>query len=563
MRDNEQIMPAADTPAVAELRPHYYRDNFARLLETVENQYGDLLNAEELGFLRAWRELGFPAQCLYVRLVSRVGPWFREGRLDYPEIGPCAPALDELLAAGLLCLARELDIQGVGQLCTRDELVRAFALAPARKAELLAQIAAGEEPGTALCATVATLDGGRIVAPAGLEIVALFELLFFGNRRQGLTDFVLNDLGVARYFPYPLDRSQRLFPCREAVEEYLLFAGMADLWWQAVEEGGQEQSLALGELSRVLVLAPARHPTSERRRDRLCNRLARQLEREGEEELALQLYRQSGSHPARERAARALERLGREQEAFELVESALAQPMCEEERDAMGRIGERLRRRLDLPRSRRQRDDFTLLELPVPATDERVELAAAAQFATRWRSVHYVENALMNTLFGLAFWEQIFAALPGAFANPFQAAPLDMYEKSFAERRKEALETRLEALASGDLQAELLRACREYQGYQCRWTDWRRVDEALVAEATGAIPPAHLVAIWRRMLFDPGENRRGFPDLLAIGEEPGDYCMIEVKSPGDKLQESQKRWLRFFCAQGIPAAVAQVSWRDE
>jgi hypothetical protein len=63
------------------------------------------------------------------------------------------------------------------------------------------------------------------------------------------------------------------------------------------------------------------------------------------------------------------------------------------------------------------------------------------------------------------------------------------------------------------------------------------------------------------MLFDPGENRRGFPDLIALGESPGDYCLVEVKGPGDALQYSQKRWLRFFREQEIPAQVAWVVWR--
>ncbi len=72
-----------------------------------------------------------------------------------------------------------------------------------------------------------------------------------------------------------------------------------------------------------------------------------------------------------------------------------------------------------------------------------------------------------------------------------------------------------------------------------------------------------MLAIWERMLFDPGENRRGFPDLIALGAAPGDYCLIEVKGPGDALQDSQKRWLRFFQAQHIPAQVAWVEWRDD
>ena len=62
-----------------DLPPHYYRDNFLRLLETVESQYSDLLNTEEQQFVEDYRRLPFDAQCLYVRLVSRVGPWASKG----------------------------------------------------------------------------------------------------------------------------------------------------------------------------------------------------------------------------------------------------------------------------------------------------------------------------------------------------------------------------------------------------------------------------------------------------------------------------------------------------
>ena len=51
--------------------------------------------------------------------------------------------------------------------------------------------------------------------------------------------------------------------------------------------------------------------------------------------------------------------------------------------------------------------------------------------------------------------------------------------------------------------------------------------------------------------------------LLALGDAPGQYCLIEVKSPGDTLQDNQKRWLRYFADQGIPARVARVDWADD
>lgn len=36
--------------------------------------------------------------------------------------------------------------------------------------------------------------------------------------------------------------------------------------------------------------------------------------------------------------------------------------------------------------------------------------------------------------------------------------------------------------------------------------------------------------------------------------------MIEVKGPGDRLQDNQKRWLAFFAEQDIPVCVCYVSW---
>ena len=64
------------------------------------------------------------------------------------------------------------------------------------------------------------------------------------------------------------------------------------------------------------------------------------------------------------------------------------------------------------------------------------------------------------------------------------------------------------------------------------------------------------------MLFDPRENRKGFPDLIALGENEGEYCLYEVKGPGDALQDSQKRWLRFFQQFKIPAQVAWVTFKE-
>lgn len=550
-------------PALIELPPTYYRDNFQRLCEGVETLYADLLSEDEQGLIDSWRLCSPPAQCLYVRLVSRTGPWFRVDRLEYPEIPDLAGALAELLEQGLLVHGEALDTESLGPLFTLPEWRRAFA------GEAAVPVS-GNKP--ALLEAVSALDLGDgeiqrrlaghqpIVAPRGVEAVEVLQLLFFGNRRQGLTDFVLSDLGVARYYPYALDRQQRLFSSRAALDEYRHFGLLADAAWLMREAGDGEGLAGLGKL---LLEERPRHAPSQRRYWRLLNRVARELERHGELSLSAALYRRSQLHPARERLARTLELSGEPAAALAECEAMLASPWNEPELDAVRRMRPRLLRQLGQPAPPPRRDRFDTRDMVLPASDVRVELAAARALEAEWAGVHYVENQLLNGLFGLAFWDVIFAPVAGAFHNAFQAVPADMYEPAFRERRWHLLAQRLDELRGGDLREQLLATWDRCEGYQCRWVAWRYLSRELLARSLDCLPRGVLLAIWERQLFDPAENRRGFPDLLALGQRPGEYRFYEVKGPGDQLQDSQRRWLRFFAREGIPAQVLRVSWSDD
>lgn len=551
----------ADNP----LAPHYYRDNFLRLCETVQARYGDLLDEAELYFLAAFSQLPRDGQCLYVRLVSRVGPWFREAKLDYPEIDNQQQALDQLLDSGLAIESAELSTDDLDQLYTRGELQQVFAeelrdARFARKADLLDAIDNVLEARAELPQAFHDLEDGRVIAPAGTDTVGILQVLFFGNRRQSLTDFVLEDLGVTRYYPYRLEREQRLFSCRAALDEYLALASLSDLYYELVE---RQQLDLLPDFAQQLLELQVQYPSSGHRWSRLCNRLSRDLERQGQDDLALAVYTRSDIHPARERRARVLEKQENWQAAKRLCQDIISNPWCEAEAEAAQRILPRVSRKLGEKPAPRRRDAFEEVQLVVPASDLNVELASAAHLAADWSSVHYVENSLMNALFGLAFWEQIFAPVPGAFHHAYQSGPSDMYEPRFREVREDILDARFGELASADLTQELLAAFHRYHGYQCRWLDWRYLDAQLLEYTLNVIPREHLLAVLQRILFDPRENRGGFPDLIALGHERGDYCMIEVKGPGDTLQDNQKRWLRFFQAKGIPARVAWVQWQDD
>ncbi|MEP1593616.1 MAG: VRR-NUC domain-containing protein [Halieaceae bacterium] len=552
-------------PATVQLQPRYYLHNFEKLCSLVLSQYHDVLTDEEHEFLDCFAKLDIDAQCLYLRLVSRVGPWFRLSTLAYEEIGAAEPAAQALVAAGLAIWADELTVDELQGLFTRPELADLFreqlagAVVRTRKAALAEQIAELAMSPAALCELVSEATSERFIAPLGGEVLALLELLFFGNRRQGLTDFLLSDLGVANYFPYTLGTGQRFFVSRAAVEEYLLCGELADQHYQWQET---REPASLRVLAEQLLAQPFEHVSSARRWQRLCNRIARDLERTGDLNLALALYSRSQLHPARERSARVLEAQAQWPSAIEVCEEILVDAWCEDEQAAAQRMLPRLQRKAGCVATPRPRDQFAERQLLVNKVSGSVERDTAAVLTSDWSQVRYVENKLMCSLFGLAFWEEIFAAIPGAFHNPYQSVPTDMYEQGFSQRRQDNLAQRLQHLSGVDLPAELGSAYRKYRDYQCRWTHWRALDEELVETAARIIPTDHLLSIWQRMLFDPGENRRGFPDLIAFGEQPGDYQMIEVKGPGDSLQESQKRWLRFFATNSIPASVAQVRWAD-
>lgn len=549
-------------PPPPELSPHYYRDNFLTLIETVKDQYGDMLSPSETDFLQRFEALSLQAQCLYLRLISRKGPWFRRSKLEYAEIGNLDTPLEALLSAQLMVSQSFADIHTVTTLYSNSELQTLFGAQlegsnATRKADKVAHLETLGLTTLQIADILSQHDPMGLIAPLCAEHLHTLEILFFGNRHQSLTEFVLAQIGVTQYFPYPLKRDQRLFPDRAALEQYLQCTALADARDDAIANGDGEALKALATTVAALRLTDE---AATRRWHTLCNRMGRDLERLDESDLALCLYRYSTVHPARERQVRILERSKKTTDALDLCEDILDNPWCEAERDAALRIMPRLQKRLGRTPHRQPKPRFTEQHIQLPDEQRPVELTAADYFAREWRVAEYVENRLMNTLFGLLFWEEIYAPVPGAFHHPFQSVPADMYSPLFAIRRSQAIAEKFALLRRADITQRLSDAYHRYSHFQCHWINTRYVDLDILRDAVTIIPRDDLLHIFERILFDPKENRSGFPDLITLGDAPGDYCLMEVKGPGDSLQNNQKRWLGFFAEAGIPAKVVWVSW---
>ncbi len=96
---------------------------------------------------------------------------------------------------------------------------------------------------------------------------------------------------------------------------------------------------------------------------------------------------------------------------------------------------------------------------------------------------------------------------------------------------------------------------------------WPILSEEMLEIALACIPAQHLERMFRRLLGNLREHRSGFPDLIRFRPSHNDpnrrYEMIEVKGPGDRLQDHQTRWLEFCVDHGIPVSVCYVRWTDQ
>lgn len=538
--------------------PLYYLRNFHWLLDWVMDRYADLLDAPEFRFVKCFEQLPEPSRALLVRMIMRRGEQFRADKLNYPEIGAISDAAAPLLELGWLEQGPILELEQLFALYTWPELrlmlsdALAAAQVPPRatKRDALAMLINEQLP-----ARPASDWGGGRSSVYQLTVMALadrFRWLFFGNPYQDWSEFVLTELGRFEYEPVIFDEASRPVHSRSELQHY----------WQlqACRQQISDETAPLASVAEAIPQVNPDNPWLVRTRDRLLFRLGREWERAAELDLARDVYCASGYPGARGRLLRVLER----QEAFEralaLAQRAERDPESEAEAQQLQRVLPRLRRKLGLPpgpRPNTNPPETVALRLPVSAP---VEVAVAAQLQTPQAPVYYLENALITGLFGLLFWDAIFSPVSGAFFHPFQRGPADLYWPDFYQRRAALFEQGFSALEAGRHGDRILSRFQEKYRRQSPFVHWGALNEDLIKVALDCIPPAHLRLCFERLLHDLKANRAGLPDLIQFWPESRRYRMIEVKGPGDRLQDNQKRWLTFFARHEIPVTVCYVQW---
>ena len=567
------------TDARSEIRSDvpYYLLNFERALAWLATRYDDLLDAHEHAFVNAFAGLPQASRALLVRMLMRKGVQFRASRLSYDEIGCPLQAAAPLAALGWVDTEPAVTLDDLFTLSTRPQLLEIFAEAIAlipgakslRKPDLLQTLrpfyeSGGDEQSRAprpLSAWHAHATD-HVLHVAIAPLCERLRLMFFGNLQQDWSEFVLADLGVFQYEKVAFAPSSRAFQQRADVDVYLALHACRE----ALEGLPVDDAVALDELVATVGAIDIANPWLETRRAKLLFRIGQDCERRQKWAAALAVYERCAWPGARHRRMRALERSERFDEAFALASQAAVAPESEEEAQRLARMLPRLRRKRGEPTLRmpaaRPVERSTLV-LPKPETPQAVEYVARDHLSCDAAPVHYVENALINSLFGLLCWEPVFAALPGAFFHPFQRGPADLHAPDFHARRAQQFAACLAQLDSGVYRETILRHLHGKAGLQSPFVFWGLLTPELVALALDCLPAAHLKLWFERLLRDIRGNRSGLPDLIRFWPAERRYELIEVKGPGDRLQDNQIRWLAYCAQHGMPVRVLDVRWAGE
>jgi hypothetical protein len=350
---------------------------------------------------------------------------------------------------------------------------------------------------------------------------------------------------------YQLSKACRFFESREQIDRLIQLSQLSELYWQC----DRKQKANLDNLITAMP-DPVEHRYVDRKREHMINDIARDYERLSEFELALDLFEQTTLAPSRERRARIYDKLNFDAQLSDVVTDMLTYPIDVSELEVAQKLEQRVKRKQGLKVPRTSKPKCREYHLELDLSQQRVELAAKAHFESLGWTVFYSENALLNGLLGLTFWDAIFAPIEGAFINAYQHRPLDLYHADFTHKRETLICQALSSIQQGQTK-QLSDTYRNKFGISNPFVSWTHLEEELLQQALKHISGDMLAELFKVQLSDLKLYRNGMPDLIAFKD--GTFEWIEVKGPGDKLQDNQWRWIKEFHRLNVPFSVCYVN----
>ena len=529
------------------LSPDYYLDNFQKLIDHALQWYPDLLKRDEHEWIAKFNQLDRQSQCLLVRLYSRRGCWFRSDKVNYAEIPDRDECLKALVDNEFIAINPNLDTHTLAsRLLTKPEICVLFPVVnrSLKKEQLIESL-----PNIAFSQFDAIEF--NIIQLNSEHMIDVLLTLFFANTHQDLSQFVLDDLGLHQFEKYELSKKRRFFSSREQIDQLLRLGTLT-------EEYALSDRKCPHTLDDLYQRMPAsvEHTYIERKRQHMLNDIARDFERLGECQKALFLFQQTHLPPSRERQARIFDKLNQDTSFSDVVTGILATPTDIAELEVAHKLNQRVQRKRGLKVARAPKPKCHEYRIELDLSAERVELAAKAHFESQGWTVYYAENHFLNGLLGLAFWDLFFAPVEGAFINAYQHKPLDLYHADFIAKRQKLFDDTLDKISAHGLNA-LKAQWEAKRNISNPFVHWSVFEPELIDYADATIPRKTLIELFKVQFSDLKLYRNGMPDLIAFKDD--EYRWIEVKGPGDKLQDNQWRWIKEFECLDVPFSVCYIN----
>ena len=538
--------------------PLYYLRNARQVIDLCLENYSHLLFDEDHIALQRLLSLDETIQALLIRMIMRKGNLFRSDQLQYTEIPHLEHSLEQLSLNGLIEINPRLTLEHLAQVCRKDEcfeLLQSQGLLVKKsltKSTLIEELKQHSDQNS-LCSPSqwwSKIPFNLIQ----LNCERLFDrlrLLFFGNLHQDWSAFILTELGLQRYEPIQLNPETKPFTERDEILAYqMLFQIEQQL--DTCEEPEQLYRQLPDAIDCDWI---------EYRRQKCLFRIGQRAERIGHYSLALSYYQQSQHEEAKLRYCRLLEKQDRSLLTFEQAHAIYAQLSKPVLRLSMTPLLNRTAKREGIAVHKPQQPPLPSETIFIPeATHSRIEYAVIDHLTTEERKLFYVENRLFTGLFGLLFWSVMFAPVRGAFFNPFQSGPADLYRPQFREKRMDLIESIFSALETDHYQDIILKNYQDKYAINNSLIHWPSLSRDLIHQALHKIPAKDLKVIFQYLLLDIRQHRKGLPDLILFDQNKNSYQLLEVKGPSDRLQDHQRLWMEEMIAHEIPVTLLNVNW---
>lgn len=187
----------------------------------------------------------------------------------------------------------------------------------------------------------------------------------------------------------------------------------------------------------------------------------------------------------------------------------------------------------------------------------------------KWKGYH-AEGGIVRTLFAYLFYDILFLYIPNVFQTEYQTCPLDLHTDAFMPARASEINHRLVEIANGEAERILRQVWAEHNQRRTAaiGLNWDFAIDDLV-ELVQCFEGNALAALCKVMAQEYKQRGGGIPDLLLwrlseqgdkgpAGTARGEVMFVEVKSPNDRLSETQRLWMHVLAGSGIPVALCNV-----